>query len=127
MVGAMARLRLAWILLPALAFSSCSRLGDSPFDADEDRTDVPPPPSDNVIDVAIWPRMVAAGATDIRWADGPELCRRLFLDLVGAIPTPAEYAETCDGQSAAAIADALMASPRFVVRERRLWIQELRE
>ena len=86
----------------------------------------PPPPSDNVIDVAIWPRMVAAGATKLAPASSGELCRRVSLDLLGAAPTSGEVAMRCTGKSALEMARAAMADPRYIAREQRLWIQHLR-
>ena len=55
--------------------------------------DGPPPPSDNPIDVAIWPRMVKSKLTDLPKASREELCRRISLDLVGV-------ASECQGNTA---------------------------
>src|SRR5690242_14800165 len=40
---------------------------------------LPPPPSSNPIDVAIWPRALAAGITHYTPASTTELCRRVSL------------------------------------------------
>jgi len=86
----------------------------------------PPPPSDNVIDVAIWPRMIEAGATHLTPSTASELCRRISLDLTGAIPTEAEAKASCEGKTAAEMAEAFFASPGFIAREQKLWMQHLR-
>jgi len=83
----------------------------------------PPPPSDNVIDVAIWPRIVAEGAYPLVPADDRTLCRRMALDLWGMVPTPAEFTALCEGQAPGSIAWSMMEDPRFVARETRLWIR----
>ncbi len=126
--------------LAAAAFVGCSfsedenparpRTGDpsqTTLDAGADAAVVmPPPPSDNVIDVAIWPRLVAAGANDLIPAPNEELCRRMHVDLVGAVPSRVEAVSRCVGKSAKEIARALMEDPRYVLREQRLWTQHLR-
>jgi hypothetical protein len=86
----------------------------------------PPPPSSNVIDVAIWPRLVRDHTTKITRASDTELCRRLSLDLTGAIPSPEEVA-ACAGKSPEQMARAFMATQAFVAREVRLWVQTLGE
>jgi hypothetical protein len=103
--------------------------GDEPGSPDPagDPTPAPPAPSDNVIDVAIWPRLWMAGASDIVPATTEELCRRMSLDLTGAIPTPAEIAASCAGKTPSEMADAFFATDAFVARETKLWVQHLRE
>jgi Protein of unknown function (DUF1549) len=86
----------------------------------------PPPPSNNVIDVAIWPRLVRDRTTQITRASDAELCRRLSLDLVGTVPSPDELS-ACAGKSPEEMARAFMAKPAFAAREVRLWIQILGE
>src|SRR5688572_25771897 len=54
-------------------------LDDAGSEGDETVGDEPdpPPPSDNVIDVAIWPRIIEGGHVEIPY-DPPEvLCRRM--------------------------------------------------
>lgn len=85
----------------------------------------PPPPSDNPIDVAIWPRMIDAGLTDIP-SDPPEvLCRRMALDFTGRVPSADDVATHCDGKTPEAMARSFMDTPEFAARERKLWIQHL--
>ncbi len=87
--------------------------------------DPPPPPSDNVIDVAIWPRIVAGGHTEIP-SDPPEvLCRRMALDFTGRVPSAVDVAAHCEGNDAEAMARSFMSTPEFVARQRKLWIQHL--
>lgn len=85
----------------------------------------PPPPSDNPIDVAIWPRLVGAGFTDLTPAPTDELCRRIALDLTGVIPDAGEVATLCTGKSPEQIVRGFMALPRFRATERRFWIRRL--
>jgi hypothetical protein len=92
-----------------------------------DTGDPPAPPSDNVIDVAIWPRLVRDGHTELPRASEAELCRRMSLDLVGVIPTPEEVASRCAGKSPTEMAAAFLAAPEFVARETAVWIQRLGE
>jgi hypothetical protein len=87
----------------------------------------PPPPSDNIIDVAIWPRLVRDGLTGLQPADNAELCRRTSLDFIGVLPTRDERANKCTGKSAREMARAFMADDRFVARQMRLWVQRLKE
>lgn len=96
-------------------------------DAASDTTagDDPPPPSDNVIDVAIWPRMIEAGHTDLP-SDPPEvLCRRMALDFTGRVPTAADVATHCDEHTPEEMARSFMDTPEFAARQRKLWIQHL--
>ena len=85
----------------------------------------PPPPSQNVIDVAIWPRMIAEGLTELVPAPTDELCRRMSLDLLGRTPTTDEIATACTGKTAEQMARAFLAMPRFRDMERRFWIQRV--
>jgi hypothetical protein len=103
-----------------LAIAACGSDSRPPVD---DTT--PRPPSDNPIDVAIWPRLVASGLTDLPHASTDELCRRIALDLTGIGPSADERAMICDGHDAEAIARAFMATPRFREIERRFWIRRL--
>ncbi len=89
----------------------------------ESGVDVPDPPSDNVIDVAIWPRIIDEAAYPLVPASDRVLCRRMALDLWGMIPTPAEYASLCEGRDPATIASAMMQDERFVAREVRMWFR----
>src|SRR5688572_13026751 len=88
--------------------------------------EIPPPPSDNPIDVAVWPRLVSEGKTEVRSETNEKLCRRMALDFAGATPTPEEIAANCTGKTPAEMADAWMATDAFVARETKLWIQHLR-
>ena len=121
------------LLFPGMV-ACVGRSGDSPGpgpagDADVDSEGAPesrPPPSDNVIDVAIWPSFTTRGLAAPKRAGTVELCRRLSLDLFGTIPSRDDLA-FCDGKTPAQIAEAFMARPEFTTRERALWIQHLRE
>jgi hypothetical protein len=100
--------------------------GNGPGDGAID-PNAPPPPSDNIIDVAIWPRLVRDGLTGLVPASNGELCRRTSLDLIGVLPTREERASKCTGKSAREMARAFMADDRFALRQMRLWVQRLKE
>jgi hypothetical protein len=81
--------------------------------------DLLPPdrPVAEVIDHYVDAKLKAAGVTPAARADDYTLVRRLTLDLVGRIPTPAEtaaYVESGDPRKQEALVDRLMASPAFV-------------
>src|SRR4029079_932887 len=80
---------------------------------------------DNPIDVAIWPRLVAEGHTELPRASTDELCRRMALDLIGVAPSAGERASLCAGKTAEQMARGFMALPRFRTTERRFWIRRL--
>ncbi|HVV84733.1 MAG TPA: DUF1549 domain-containing protein [Kofleriaceae bacterium] len=110
------------LTLGALAVAACDDGGTSTVTPPPEP---PPPPSQNVIDVAIWPRMIADGLTNLTPASPEELCRRMSLDLTGRTPTADEVAADCTGKSAADMARAFMATPRFRDVERRFWIRRV--
>src|SRR5215470_12480520 len=85
----------------------------------------PPPPSDNPIDVAIWPRLVASGLTDLPVASNAELCRRVSLDLTGVTPDANDIASICMDKTPEQMARGFLASPRFRDVERRFWIRRI--
>jgi hypothetical protein len=82
--------------------------------------------SSNVVDRAVCPRLLADGCASAELADSAtELCRRLFIDLTGAAPTRADVRATCEGNSPADIAKALMATPSYVQHAEELWAEKL--
>jgi hypothetical protein len=87
--------------------------------------DAPPPPSDNPIDVAIWPRIVAERALPLAPASDEELCRRMSLDLRGVLPLPSEVDALCRGRTASEMARTFMDDERFVEREVLLFIRHV--
>ncbi|MCC6811616.1 MAG: DUF1549 domain-containing protein [Deltaproteobacteria bacterium] len=54
-------------------------------------------------------------------ASDTELCRRLFVDIVGRLPTQEDYASVCQGQKVDAIVDALIVSTDYVTARQKLW------
>src|SRR5262249_7897666 len=64
------------------------------------------------------------GPMNLKPATEGELCRRLYLDLLGTLPTPAEVASVCAAKGPGEIADVLFTDPRYVNMERRYWVQE---
>jgi mono/diheme cytochrome c family protein len=82
----------------------------------------------NAIDAFVLQRLLAAGITPSPEADAATLCRRLYLDLTGIPPSPAEqeeFLESAISNRQAAIeslVDKLLASPRYGERWARKWL-----
>jgi hypothetical protein len=77
----------------------------------------PDRPIAEVIDRYVDAQLKVASVAPAAQADDYTLVRRLTLDLVGRIPTPAEtraYVESADPHKRQALVDRLMASPAFV-------------
>jgi hypothetical protein len=100
-------------LRPAFALAALAALTGTA------RADALPPasaPIQTVIDSHIDDAIKAAGVAPAPQADDATLVRRLTLDLVGRIPTPAEadaYARSTDADKRAKLVDRLMASPGY--------------
>lgn len=79
----------------------------------------------NPIDRFILGRLEAEGVSPSPEADRPTLLRRLFLDLTGLPPTPAEASAFLDDSSPDAyerLVDRLLASPHFAEQWARHWL-----
>ena len=82
----------------------------------------------NAIDAFVLRRLLAANLTPSPEADAATLCRRLYLDLTGIPPTPAEQDDFLKSairnpQSAIeSLADKLLASPHYGERWARRWL-----
>ncbi len=82
----------------------------------------------NAIDAFVLRRLLAANLAPSPEADPATLCRRLYLDLTGIPPTPAEQDDflksaISNQQSAIeTLADKLLASPRYGERWARRWL-----
>lgn len=77
------------------------------------------------IDAFIAARLEAAGLSLAEEADKPTLLRRVYYDLVGLPPTPAELAEFSRDTSTNAyekVVDRLLGSPRYGERWARHWL-----
>ncbi len=119
-----------WIrTLPALASSAPKT--DQRW-AYEKPVATPPPavksaawPGGNVIDAFLLAKLEAKGLTPAPAADKRTLVRRLYLDLLGMPPTPAEFDaflnDTAPGAYEALI-DKLLADPRYGERWGRHWL-----
>lgn len=75
---------------------------------------------DNAVDEATCDEIYGRGI-EPEFADEIELCRRLFADLTGALPTRAEFKDTCEGRSVDAIVDDLMDRDEYVQLGQRRW------
>jgi hypothetical protein len=75
---------------------------------------------DNEVDEAACDDVYGRGA-EPEMADEIELCRRLYVDLTGALPTRKEFENDCQGRKVGAIVDDLMGRDAYVDQGRRLW------
>ncbi len=75
---------------------------------------------ENVIDEAACPQIQGIGV-EPPLADGVELCRRLYIDLLGESPTAVEYEQNCKYPTTAALVDDFMARPEYLRTSGRLW------
>lgn len=89
---------------------------------------VPSKPA-NPVDAFIASKYAAKGLQPVRQADKATLLRRIYLDLIGIPPTPAEQAEFLKDAAPDAyekIVDKLLASEQHGVRYGRHWLDVLR-
>ena len=85
--------------------------------------------SANPIDAFIAAELKKKGLQPAGQADKPKLLRRIYLDLIGLPPTPAEQEAFLKDDSADAyekVVDQLLASPQHGVRYGRHWLDVLR-
>ncbi len=102
--------------------------GDETGPGDETGTDTDDPPIsdcseatfDNVIDEAMCPHVQEEGFQP-EPADQVELCRRLYIDLLGISPTSVDFEVDCKERSVEEIVDDFMARPEYVVMSQRMW------
>ncbi len=82
-------------------------------------------PTVNPIDAFIRARLEREGLTPSPEADKPTLLRRVYLDLIGLLPTPAEIDQFLSDPSPDAyekVVDRLLASPHYGERHARHWL-----
>ena len=102
-------MRLTRLVLATLLLSACAARSAELLPPDR--------PVPAVIDHYVAAKLKTANVSPAPQADDYTLVRRLTLDLVGRIPTPAEsraYVESNDPQKREKLVDRLMASPAFV-------------
>ncbi|MBX7077976.1 MAG: DUF1549 domain-containing protein [Nannocystaceae bacterium] len=75
---------------------------------------------DNVIDQAACPDIQGIGVNPPP-ADGVEICRRLYIDLLGESPTDVEYEQHCKYHTADELVDDFMARPEYIRTSQRMW------
>ncbi len=81
-------------------------------------------PAPTTIDEAVQRRLDAA-ALQTALADDTELCRRLFVDFIGRLPSAEEVAQHCAGRTPEAVAAALQSEDGYVVQGLRRWRDRL--
>lgn len=75
---------------------------------------------DNRLDAALCPAIEGAGV-ELVAADEVELCRRLYIDLLGTAPTDSEFEQACKWRSTAEIVDEFMGRPEYIRLNQRHW------
>jgi mono/diheme cytochrome c family protein len=126
----------------AAAAAELARLEERPITADERaywafvkpvRRPVPvvadPAWNRNAIDAFLWSAMTARGLSPAAPADKRTLVRRVYLDVIGLPPTPAEVEAFVNDPAADAwprLVDRLLASPHYGERWARHWMDLVR-
>jgi hypothetical protein len=92
------------------------------------RPEVPASPSKNPIDAFIEAKLAENGLQPAPEAKPITLIRRVFLDLTGLPPTPADLSDLSDwsDEKYAALVDRLLASPNYGERWARHWLDMAR-
>ncbi|MEO8353960.1 MAG: DUF1549 and DUF1553 domain-containing protein, partial [Chthoniobacteraceae bacterium] len=93
------------------------------------RPEVPDGPESNPIDRFINAALTKRGIRAVGAADKSSLLRRVYLDLIGLPPTPAEQEAFLEDQSADSyekVVDRLLADEQHAVRYARHWLDVLR-
>jgi hypothetical protein len=80
----------------------------------------------NPIDGFVRARLKEEGINPSPKADAATLCRRIYLDLVGLLPTPEEVDAFVKNPDVAKLADKLLASPHYGERWGRHWLDQAR-
>ncbi len=75
---------------------------------------------DNVIDEAACPSIQGEGVNP-EPADSIELCRRVYIDLLGESPTGTEYEQNCKYLTNVELVDAFMNRPEYIRTSQRVW------
>jgi hypothetical protein len=75
---------------------------------------------DNPLDEAMCPH-VQGLSVDPEPADAIEICRRLYVDLLGVSPTAVNYEVDCKDRTPTEIVDDFMARPEYVLMSQRMW------
>ncbi len=61
--------------------------------------------------------------TDIEFADDTELCRRLYVDITGVLPSADEYTQHCKGKKIDDILSDLMSTSAYVAYRQKQWAE----
>jgi hypothetical protein len=85
-----------------------------------------PKGAENPIDAFVLKRLAEEGIKPSPEADAATLCRRIYLDLTGLLPTPEEIDEFVKQPDVAKLADRLLASPHYGERWGRHWLDQAR-
>lgn len=75
---------------------------------------------DNVIDEAMCEHVQGLGIQP-EPSDQVEVCRRLYIDLLGISPTSVDYEVDCKDRTVGEIVDDFMARPEYVLLSQRMW------
>ncbi len=100
--------------------------GESGSDESGGDTDGPPVTDcdvatfDNLIDEAMCEHVQGLGVQP-EPSDQVEICRRLYVDLLGISPTSVDYEVDCKDRTVEEIVDDFMARPEYVLLSQRMW------
>ena len=82
--------------------------------------------ADATLDSFVFKKLTAVGVKPSPEADAATLCRRLFLDLTGLLPSPEEVDAFVKNPDVPKLADTLLASPHYGERWGRHWLDQAR-
>jgi len=74
----------------------------------------------NPVNQAVCPSLWGAGLAS-QPVDRRQACRKLYVDMIGRYPTPAEVNEVCNSEDWSETVKALMATDEFVLVQQRRW------
>lgn len=74
----------------------------------------------NPVNIGVCPSLWGAGLAS-EPVDRRQACRKLYADMIGRFPTPAEVNEVCNEEDWSEVVKALMATDEFVLVQQRRW------
>jgi len=113
--------RIILIIMPLLAQSlSCARGQILPGEARPEAFACFEDACNNAIDPVVNTAFTCR-LTPVSLAPSKELCRRLFVDTLGRLPTDEDFAAQCDGKTLDQTIEALFALPEYPLARQKAW------
>ena len=78
----------------------------------------------NPVNIGVCPSLWGAGLAS-QPVDRRQACRKLYADMIGRFPTPAEVNEVCNNEDWGDTVKALMATDEFVLVQQRRWADQM--